>query len=282
MALTKKKKRLLLIVLAMYLVVSAGLAVLYKMQMAPFESEEQKALKAQQIADIEKHLGGLEYTITEEQAKKIREVLHEDGGKEAQVAEIRRRLDKMPAPAATREKAAEIQPVLYGIPGSVMSVNLTIIMQIVNFGALLAILYLLLWEPLTRFLDERSQSIQDDIESAKNKKAEADKVLREYRETLHDARDEVASIIEEGRRRGEEKEREIIEEARREAGRIKERTEAELRGEVEAARRALRRDFATVSVSIAEKILTREIKEEDHHAFVEEALHGLESEGVKF
>ena len=249
MALTKKKKRLLLIVLVMYLVVSAGLAVLYKMQMAPFETDQHKAEKQKQIEDIQGHLAGLEgrkEDITEAQAAKIHKALYDD------------------------------------IPGSVMNVNLTIIMQIVNFGALLAILYLLLWEPLTRFLDERSQSIQDDIESAKNKKSEADEVLRKYRETLHDARDEVASIIEEGRRHGEEKEREIIEEARREAGRIKERTEAELRGEVEAARRELRKDFATVSVSIAEKILTREIKEEDHHAFVEEALHGLESEGVKF
>ena len=248
MALTKKKKRLLLIVLAMYLVVSAGLAVLYKMQMAPFETDQYKAEKQKQIEDIQSHLAGLE---------RMKE-------------------------GVTEEQAAKIHKTLYDIPGGVMNVNLTIIMQIVNFGALLAILYLLLWEPLTRFLDERSQSIQDDIESAKNKKAEADKVLREYRETLHDARDEVASLIEEGRRRGEEKEREVIEEARREAGRIKERTEAELRGEVEAARRELRKDFAAVSVSIAEKILTREIKEEDHHAFVEEALHGLESEGVKF
>ncbi len=245
MALTKKKKRLLLIVLVMYLVVSAGLAVMYKLQMQPFETKKFKAERERQMSEIAARLEGLVPEVSEDGLK-------------------------------------DIHKVLYGIPGSVMNVNLTIIMQIVNFGALLAILYLLLWEPLTRFLDERRQSIQDDIESAKNKKAEADKVLREYRETLHDARDEVASLIEEGRRRGEEKEREVIEEARREAGRIKERTEAELRGEVEAARRELRKDFAAVSVSIAEKILTREIKEEDHHAFVEEALHGLESEGVKF
>ncbi len=248
MALPKKKKRLLIFALVIYLVVSAGLGVIYKLQISPFETDQYKAEKQKQTEDIQSHLAGLEGM---------------KGG-------------------VTEAQAAEIHKTLYGIPGSVMNVNLTIIMQIVNFGALLAILYLLLWEPLTRFLDERSQSIQNDIESAKNKKAKADKVLREYRETLHDARDEVASLIEEGRRRGEEKEREVIEEARREAGRIKKRTEAELRGEVEAARRELRKDFAAVSVSIAEKILTREIKEEDHHAFVEEALHGLESEGVKF
>jgi len=251
MALTKKKKRLILLVLGIYLVVSVGLAVMYKLQMRPFDTEEYKARRENQISDIETRLKSPidgqspDYEVTEDHAAKIRDILHEPGG-------------------------------------SVMNVNLTLIMQIVNFAALMAILYLLLWEPLTRFLDERRQSIQDDIESAKNKMQEADGVLQEYRRKLHDARDEVASLIEDGRKRGEEKEREIIEEAFREVERIKQRTAAELRSEVEAARRQLRRDFAAVAVNIAEKILNREVKEEDYHAFVEEALQGLESEGVKF
>lgn len=255
---------------------------------APDDPGQEKSLKETRIGMI-RDVFGRHGFLTEEHVKEVYNILYgpktEDPNREERMAAIRDMFASNEAALATKltpEKEAELYDAIYSPKLGPIALNFTMVMQIVNFAALLIALYVFLWEPLTKFLDERRKSIQDDIASAKQKDADAEKTLQEYRQKMRDARDEAAHLFEEGRRRGEEKEHEILEEARREADRVRERTQASLRGEAEAARRALRREVAEFSVGIAGKILSREVREEDHHAFIEEALQGLESEDVKF
>ncbi len=241
MAVAKKKKRLLLIFLAGYFVVSTLLAVGYLLDIRSPESKEA----------AEKRKAGTEA---------IYERLHEEDA------------------SISREDAGQVYNTLYGPKGSVMSVNLTIAMQVVNFAALLGFLYLLLWEPLTRFLDERRQGIRDELDDAKKKHEEAGKLLAEYKHKLVEARDDIAQMIDGGKKRGYEEEKRIIEQAREDVTRLRRQTEAELHGEVEEARRALRREVSSMSVSIARKILGREVSEEDHAALIKQAIAEIDSE----
>jgi len=240
MAVAKKKKRVLLIFLAGYFVVSGLLAVGYLLDVNSPESKEV----------VEKRRAGTEA---------LYERLHAEDA------------------AISKEDAGQAYKTLYGPKGSVMSVNLTIAMQMVNFAALLGFLYLLLWGPLTKFLDERKQGIRDDLDDAKQKREEADKLLDEYKRKLAESRDDIAQMIDDGKKRGYEEEKRIIEQAREDAARLRKQTEAELHGEVEEARRELRREVSSMSVTVAEKILGREVKEEDHAALIKQAIAEIDA-----
>lgn len=95
-----------------------------------------------------------------------------------------------------------------------------IIAQIVNFGAIVLLLGVALWRPLTRMLDDRAMKIARQLEDAEvaakaraNAEAEAAKILDQ-------ARREAARVADEARSRGEEAGQGLIAEARAEAEKI--------------------------------------------------------------
>jgi F-type H+-transporting ATPase subunit b len=285
MALTKNKKRFLLIFLGAYLVFSIVFAVFVGQGRKLYESPQMKQLAAARKADIQEKLKDAQGFVTYKAAKSIYDDLYgptaEDPDKEKHIQEIRSWASSM-AGKPTDEQVEKVYAAIYGPKLDPIAVNFTMIMQVVNFGALATILYILLWEPLIKFLDARKKKVQDEMDAAAAAKTEAGKLNQEYRRKLHDARDDAARLVEEGRRRAEEKEKEILEDARRAAERIKEHARAKLAAAEAAVRKMLRSEFAAVSVSIAEKILEREITDKDHAALVEDALAGLGKEGMKF
>jgi len=244
MASAKNKKRALLILLAVYFLVSIGLAAAYMLDAHSPDSKKAEEDKKVKIAAIHENLRAVD-------------------------------------PGISEEKAKHAYKTLYGPQGSVMSVNLTIAMQVVNFGALLGFLYLLLWGPLTKFLDERKQEIKDEINEARQKHKEADRMLDEYRRKLAESRDEFAQMLEDGKKRGYDEEKRIIEQARIDADRQRRRTEAEIGGQVEEARTALRGEVSSISVAVAARILDREINEQDNSSLIRQAISEIsEHKGI--
>lgn len=337
MALTKKKKRFLLIFLGVYFVISLCFAVFNAQKRKFVDSPDLKRLsdtrhleiydklkaaeakagysrepseekinqiyvlvhgvspddpsqdinvRQDRLSMLKEGLGRSRGEVDHEDAKLVYNIMYgakqDDPLKPERMDRIEKFIQTEMASTPSEEQIQKIYGAIYGPKLEPISINFTMIMQMLNFGALATMLYVLLWDPLTKFLDERGKKVQGDIDSAEAKNAEAEKTLQEYKRKLHDARDDVALLMEEGRKRGEEKEKEIIEDARREVERIKERAQAALAAAETAARRMLRDEFAAVSVGIAEKILDREITEKDHASLVEQALAGLEKEGVKF
>jgi F-type H+-transporting ATPase subunit b len=247
-------------------------------------SEQEKVVEARKAAlrkGFDKEKGFVSY----ESAKEIYNVLYgpknDDPDKEKKIGQIQAFAQSV-GTTPSKEQMEEMYGIIYGPKLEPIAVNFTMIMQIINFAAFMTLMYLLLWGPLTKFLDERRKKIQDDIDAAKNKNAEAEKMLQDYKQKLHNTRDDVARMMEEGRKQTEAKAQEIMEDARREVERLKERARVEMEGVVAATRRQLRGEFAAVSIGIAEKILEREITDKDHLALVDQAMRGLENEGVKF
>jgi F-type H+-transporting ATPase subunit b len=248
------------------------------------DSQEQplKELRLNMVSETFRRERGM---TTHEDAKVIYNVLYgakqDDPDKDSRTQKIQAFIETEGV-TPTEEQIQKIYGAVYGPKLGPIAINFTMIMQMLNFAALATILYVLLWGPLIKFLDDRKKKVADEMTAAEKEKAEAEKLHQEYRQRLRDARDDAAKLVEEGRRRGEDKEREIIDDARKKAERIKEHAHAELAAAEVAARKELRKEFAAVSVGIAEKILSREIKDADQASLVEQALAGLEKEGVKF
>src|SRR3712207_2349027 len=72
----------------------------------------------------------------------------------------------------------------------------------------------LAWPRITEALDKRQRLIEDSIDSAERTKAEADRLLADYRERLSDARGQADEIIARAREDAKRQENDIVAKAR--------------------------------------------------------------------
>ena len=77
------------------------------------------------------------------------------------------------------------------------------IFTLIIFGLVIIVLGKFAWRPLLKVLHERERSIRESLESARNERKQAEKLLEEYKAQLDRARQEATLIVDEGRRDAE-------------------------------------------------------------------------------
>jgi len=154
-----------------------------------------------------------------------------------------------------------------------VDLSFTMVMQWINFGLLLFLLYILLYKPLMNFLDSRAKKVASDIDEALNKKEESLKVLEQYKEKVKNIQGEADKIFDEARKKAEVEKSKIIEAAQSESRQIINDAKAEIQREATHARNDLKQDISSLVVSCSEKVLEREIKMADHKNFIENFLN---------
>lgn len=92
--------------------------------------------------------------------------------------------------------------------------------KIINFGILFLLLYLLARSPLAKFIKNKRDSINEEIESSFRKRDEVEIRLREIRKRLENIESEINQIISKGEIDATSEREEILDEARREAEKI--------------------------------------------------------------
>jgi F-type H+-transporting ATPase subunit b len=89
------------------------------------------------------------------------------------------------------------------LDAGLLTLNGTLIAQLITFLVTLGLLYRLAWGPLLRLLNARRARIQDGIEAAEQAKREREKAEQEYRAKLDEARKEAQKLIDQAQRMGE-------------------------------------------------------------------------------
>ena len=148
------------------------------------------------------------------------------------------------------------------------------------FG-IVAILLLVFVSPrLREGLAERSKRIQGQIEEAERTKREADQVLADYKQKLAEARSDVQTIIDEGKRTAESLKADIVAKAETEARGIVARAQADVAGERDRAIAALRDTLSDLSIQLASRVIQKELaSSEAHRALVDQAIADLGRSG---
>ena len=147
-----------------------------------------------------------------------------------------------------------------------------LIAQVANFFLLLVILRLVAYKPILKMLDERKQKIAEGLNAAEIARAEAAQ-----------AQANIASELQEGQRQAQEVvagaqqiATRIQAEAREQANRDREeslvRARAEIQLERDRAVADLRREFADITVSAAEKVIGQSLDRTAHQRIIDEAL----------
>jgi len=174
--------------------------------------------------------------------------------------------------AAIPLQAAEEAP-LSPFAGNVGNALWTLII----FVLVVVILGKFAWGPILSLLKQREDFIHKSLSDAKHDRDEAEARLKEYAARLQSAQAEAVGIIEEARRESERLRQELRERARSEADTMIKNAERQIELQTTRAVQQLRQEAVDLSVTIASKILQRNISKEDNEKLIADALRQIES-----
>ena len=165
----------------------------------------------------------------------------------------------------------------HGGGGGLISVDKSLIVQVINFVILLLILQRLLYKPFLAKMQERTDTIQKALDEAKAARAEAAKQQEENETRLRAAYAEAAVVREQALKEAAEESRKHIEAAQAQSRKMVEDTKAQLDTEVRRAREELRREVGDIAIAVAEKLVRKSLHDEDQRRIVAEAIAGMKT-----
>ncbi len=140
-----------------------------------------------------------------------------------------------------------------------MSINATLIFQMIVFAILVWFTMKFVWPPITAALDERAKKIADGLSAADKAKAELAQANKRVEEQLSAARNDAAQRLADAERLAQSMIEEAKGRANEEGAKIVAAARAEAEQEATKAREALREQVAALAVKGAESILKREL-----------------------
>jgi len=175
-----------------------------------------------------------------------------------------------PALTFAQEHGAE------GGEGGLFTINWGLsVWTVVIFTTVLLILRRFAWGPILAALDAREKKIQDQLEAAAARQAEAEKLLEEHKKQLSEARGEAQAILATGREDADRLKKELEGKAREEGEAILVRAKAEIEREKDAAVEALRKEAVDIALAAASKLLHQKLDGEQDRKLVMEYIDGL-------
>ncbi|CAN5326186.1 F0F1 ATP synthase subunit B [soil metagenome] len=140
-----------------------------------------------------------------------------------------------------------------------MSINATLIAQLIVFLILVWFTMTFVWPPITKALDERAAKIAAGLSAADKAKSELSNANKRVEEQLSSARNDAAQRLADAERLAQSMIEEAKTRASDEGAKIIAAAKAEAEQESLKAREALRSQVATLAVKGAEQILKREV-----------------------
>jgi len=129
-------------------------------------------------------------------------------------------------------------------------------------------------------LDARAAKISGDIDAAEETRAEADKILDEYRERLKEARAQAEEIMQRARQAADTHEHEAKERGQQLIAEATQRAERDIETAGKRALDDLRREVADLTILATEKVTRKALDSDDQRRLVEEALGELDLSGL--
>jgi F-type H+-transporting ATPase subunit b len=148
----------------------------------------------------------------------------------------------------------------------------TFIWTIVNLLVLYIILRKVLFVPVTKFMDNRTQSIKNDIENAEKFKAESEKAKQRYENQLKDAHLEADRIVKDARRKADDEYKAIIDTAQKQAEELIAKAHEEIELERQHMIKNIRNEVAGLALSAASKVMEANMNTELNRKLVDKFI----------
>jgi F-type H+-transporting ATPase subunit b len=162
-------------------------------------------------------------------------------------------------------------PILLGI--GALGFNLpALLAQLVNFGLLLLVFSVFLYRPLLKMLDQRKQRIQEGLDASDEAKRRLAETEKEAANQLAQARQEGQALINQAQQASARIQEEARQQAHAQSEQLLERARNEIQLERDSAIADLRREFADLTVTAAERVIRRSLDRQAHRQLIEEVL----------
>lgn len=159
--------------------------------------------------------------------------------------------------------------------GGIINLNMTLLVQMVNFLILIVLLHRFLYKPLTQFLATRADGIKRSLEEAKAAREAAVKAQQEYEARIAATRREAAALRESAVREVEEERQRLLKMSRDEAARLLTEAKAQIEQEVKRAKAELRAEVVGLSLGVAERLIGRSLTTDDDRRLAEQVVQEI-------
>jgi F-type H+-transporting ATPase subunit b len=147
---------------------------------------------------------------------------------------------------------------------------------ITSFLIMVFLLYKFVFPPLNSVIKQRRVAIEDRIEQAKQVQAEAESLLKKYRDQMMESEKKTLEMLEDARRKSEAVKEESIRRAQKEAFQIIDDTRKDIEHFKKKALADMKNDIADIVVDVSEKLLKKGLDAKDHIKLVESSIKELE------
>ena len=158
----------------------------------------------------------------------------------------------------------------------IISVNLwNILISLANLAILFFLLKRFLFKPVKAAIAAREEAVAKEYRDAEEAKAAAEETKRRWDERMLRAESEAGEILKNASAAAERKSDAILTEARASADGIVRQAKTEAEQEKKKAEAGIKQEIVDLSAVLTEKMLSREIRKEDHEALFEEFLEEI-------
>ncbi|WP_270236591.1 F0F1 ATP synthase subunit B [Lactobacillus delbrueckii] len=165
----------------------------------------------------------------------------------------------------------EFQPVFAGAEISIINT----LWYLIVFSILLLAVKHYAWGPVKDMMEKRRQKVIDDLDQAASDRKKAEILANEREAALKNSRQEATQILSVAKSNAQKIGKQIVSEAKAEASAIRERAKADaVQAKIDALNEA-RNEVADLSVTIAEKVIAKNLSAADQKDLVDQFIKGL-------
>ena len=162
------------------------------------------------------------------------------------------------------------------LDAGILTLNATLVVQLVTFLLTLLVLYRVAWGPVLKALEARQKRIQEGLEAAQKAQQDREAAERAYAERLAEARQEAQRMLDQATRMGETLRQELEQKARQQADQIIEQARGEIDRERLKALQELRRQVADLTVLAAGRVIGESLDGQRHRELIERTISEAE------
>jgi F-type H+-transporting ATPase subunit b len=146
------------------------------------------------------------------------------------------------------------------------------IWTLIAFGATLWVLSKFALPRIGEALEKRANAIRESIDAAEKQRADADRLLQEYRERLKEAREQADDIVARARKAAEAAEAEAAASGREKREELVGAARRDIEMETRRSLERIRKEVADLTVLATEKVTRKSLDDDDHRRLIDEAL----------
>lgn len=165
----------------------------------------------------------------------------------------------------------EFQPVFAGAEISIINT----FWYLIVFSILLLAVKHYAWGPVKDMMEKRRQKVIDDLDQAASDRKKAETLANEREAALKNSRQEATQILSVAKSNAQKTGKQIVSEAKAEASAIREKAKADAAQAKTDALNEARNEVADLSVTIAEKVIAKNLSAADQKDLVDQFIKGL-------